>query len=77
MKPIQGKDFSDHLNEVIAIDSVTLPAEYVTSLEKLEERFHTFEDPFVGMLDDSMPKLNDNLDIHKLILKKLAQAPTA
>lgn len=53
MKPIFGKEFSQHLKEVIDIDSVTLPAEYVTSLEKLEERFHTFEDSFVGMLDDS------------------------
>ena len=53
MKPIFGKDFAQHLKEVIAIDSVTLPAEYVTSLEKLEERFHTFEDSFVGMLDDT------------------------
>lgn len=51
MKTIEGSAFRNHLSEVIAIDRATLPPEYVTSLEKLTERFETFEDSFVGVLD--------------------------
>ena len=49
LKVLYGPDFSSLLERVIEIDRKTLPAEYVTSPEKLEQRYAANPESFIGV----------------------------
>lgn len=51
---VTGTNFNKYLDDVIRIDAVTLPKKYVTSIEKLRERYNANKDSFIGVVHNDI-----------------------